>query len=375
MSNLFVLKEQLQAFYARYSKEVDKIVHFLLAFIVFYLINSKIGYMEAVSNPIVALILALICAFLPGTLTVLAAAVLILIHIFALSMGVMAVTAALFAIMFIFYFRFTPETSMIVLLVMVAYLFKIPFAVPISFALMGTPSCIIPIIFGTMIYSMISYLETSATAVTGASGMAGEISLFASRILQNKEMWIYIASFVVAVLVVYTLRKSEFDQSWKIAVASGAVADIIVIVAGSIVFSTPIDYVTLIFGNMISVALALILEFFIFSVDYSKAEKFQYEDDEYYYYVKAIPKVSVAVPEKRVKKISRRKTDLRKHESKSKEHPMKESPEASSAPAEKPAEKSYIPGMTEEMLLAKQLQEEMDLEKILKNELDDKEDK
>ena len=375
MSNLFVLKEQLQAFYARYSKEVDKIVHFLLAFIVFYLINSKIGYMEAVSNPIVALILALICAFLPGTLTVLAAAVLILIHIFALSMGVMAVTAALFAIMFIFYFRFTPETSMIVLLVMVAYLFKIPFAVPISFALMGTPSCIIPIIFGTMIYSMISYLETSATAVTGASGTAGEISLFASRILQNKEMWIYIASFVVAVLVVYTLRKSEFDQSWKIAVASGAVADIIVIVAGSIVFSTPIDYVTLIFGNMISVALALILEFFIFSVDYSKAEKFQYEDDEYYYYVKAIPKVSVAVPEKRVKKISRRKTDLRKHESKSKEHPMKESSEASPAPAEKPAEKSYIPGMTEEMLLAKQLQEEMDLEKILKNELDDKEDK
>lgn len=240
---------------------------------------------------------------------------------------------------------------------------------------MGTPSCIIPIIFGTMIYSMISYLETSATAVTGASGMAGEISLFASRILQNKEMWIYIASFVVAVLVVYTLRKSEFDQSWKIAVASGAVADIIVIVAGSIVFSTPIDYVTLIFGNMISVALALILEFFIFSVDYSKAEKFQYEDDEYYYYVKAIPKVSVAVPEKRVKKISRRKTDLRKHESKSKEHPMKESSETSPAPAEKPAEKSYIPGMTEEMLLAKQLQEEMDLEKILKNELDDKEDK
>ncbi len=61
---------------------MDKIVHFLLAFIVFYLINSKIGYMEAVSNPIVALILALICAFLPGTLTVLAAAVLILIQYF-----------------------------------------------------------------------------------------------------------------------------------------------------------------------------------------------------------------------------------------------------------------------------------------------------
>ena len=195
--------------------------------------------------------------------------------------------------------------------------------------------------------------------------MAGEMTLFATQILQNKEMWIYIASFVVAFLVVYTLRTSEFDQSWKIGVAA---------VAGSIVFSVQIDYVTLIFGNIISVLLALILEFFIFSVDYSKAEKFQYEDDEYYYYVKAIPKVSVAVTEKRVKKISRRKTDSKKNENKNRDTRIEEIEEVSPSPAEKTTEKTYIPGMTEEMLLAKQLQEEMDLEKLLKNELDDKDE-
>src|SRR5699024_11972654 len=98
MSNLFVLKEQLQAFYAKYSKEVDKIVQFLLAFIVFYLVNSKIGYMEAVANPRVTLILALICAFLPGTLTVLVTAALILIHVYALSRGGMMLRGALFAV-------------------------------------------------------------------------------------------------------------------------------------------------------------------------------------------------------------------------------------------------------------------------------------
>lgn len=372
MSNLFVLKEQLQTFYARYSKEVDKIVHFLLAFIVFYLVNSKLGFMETAAHPIVTLILALICAFLPGILTVIAAAVLILLHVYALSMGVMLVTAALFFVMFIFYFRFTPEKSVIVLLVMVAYLFKIPFAVPLSFALMETPVCIIPIFFGTMVYSMINYLELSATAVTGAKGMTGEITLFASQILQNKEMWIYIAAFSVAVLVVYTLRKSEFDQSWKIGIAAGAVADMIVIVAGSIAFDAHIDYIMLIFGNIISVVLALILEFFIFSVDYSKAEKFQYEDDEYYYYVKAIPKVSVAIPEKRVKKISRRKPESKKSEIRNKEGQMKERDEKAVSSVEKSAEKTYIPGMTEEMLLAKQLQDEMDLEKLLKDELEEK---
>ena len=33
--------------------------------------------------------------------------------------------------------------------------------------------------------------------------------------------------------------------------------------------------------------------FFIFNVDYRKSEYLQFEDDGYYYYVKAIPKISV----------------------------------------------------------------------------------
>ena len=52
--------------------------------------------------------------------------------------------------------------------------------------------------------------------------------------------------------------------------------------------------------------MGLILELFFFAVDYAKSENLQFEDDEYYYYVKAIPKLSVASPEKTVKKINER---------------------------------------------------------------------
>ena len=48
----------------------------------------------------------------------------------------------------------------------------------------------------------------------------------------------------------------------------------------------------------------MIVEFFAFHVDYSRAEKVQFEDDEYYYYVRAIPKITVATPSKTVKKIN-----------------------------------------------------------------------
>lgn len=43
---------------------------------------------------------------------------------------------------------------------------------------------------------------------------------------------------------------------------------------------------------------------FRFNLDYSRTEKVQFEDDEYYYYVKAVPKMTVATPEKKVKKIT-----------------------------------------------------------------------
>ena len=39
-------------------------------------------------------------------------------------------------------------------------------------------------------------------------------------------------------------------------------------------------------------------------MDYSRTEKVQFEDDEYYYYVKAVPKMTVAAPAKTVKRIN-----------------------------------------------------------------------
>ena len=67
-------------------------------------------------------------------------------------------------------------------------------------------------------------------------------------------------------------------------------------------------------GTLGSLLLALVVEFFVLSVDYSRTEYTQFEDDEYYYYVKAVPKMSIAVSNKKVKKInSRHRTGRKKH--------------------------------------------------------------
>ena len=62
---------------------------------------------------------------------------------------------------------------------------------------------------------------------------------------------------------------------------------------------------TLIFGLLVSVMLAMIYNFFFFSVDYTRTEYVQFEDDDYYYYVKAVPKIAISRTDVKVQEINK----------------------------------------------------------------------
>ena len=48
----------------------------------------------------------------------------------------------------------------------------------------------------------------------------------------------------------------------------------------------------------------LVIVYLFFNMDYSRIESVQFEDDDYYYYVKAVPKVTVSDSLRTVKTIS-----------------------------------------------------------------------
>lgn len=111
-------------------------------------------------------------------------------------------------------------------------------------------------------------------------------------------------AFVAVVLFVNLLRTRAFDYAWRIAVIAGGVIYILVILAGDFCLSITVAMVPMILSTVISVLAGFVLEFFVFGGDYSRTERLEYEDDEYYYYVKAVPKASVATSERSIKKIN-----------------------------------------------------------------------
>ncbi|MGO5052000.1 hypothetical protein ACTQ6A_05690 [Lachnospiraceae bacterium LCP25S3_G4] len=308
MSNLFVWKEQLQKLYANQSRYIDKIIRFILGLLVFGLINGNIGFMKAVSQPIATVVFAVIFTFVPLSLMAVVAAAMILLHFYTLSMPLALVVGAVFLLMFIFYFRFTPKSALILLLTPVAFVLKVPYIIPIAYGLIGSPIYVVPIACGTMTYYILSYVKASVTTIksSDANGLIGKVTVFSKQIFQNKEMLVVIAAFTICLLLVYNVRKMSMDHAWKIAIITGAIANLVVIVAGNMMFDIQTPYVQLILGSVVAIFVGIVLEFFVFSVDYSRTEHLEFEDDEYCYYVKAVPKLSVAVPEKTVKRINER---------------------------------------------------------------------
>ena len=59
-------------------------------------------------------------------------------------------------------------------------------------------------------------------------------------------------------------------------------------------------------GGIVSCVLAVVIQFMFFNVDYTRTERLQFEDDEYYYYVKAVPKSIIAGSDKQVKHFNKK---------------------------------------------------------------------
>lgn len=306
MTNLLVMKECLKSIYGKYEVYITPLGKFFLSLITFLLINGKLGYMTKINSLAVVLIAALLCSFLPMNFMIVMAALFILLHLYAFSMECAVVVLALFLIMFLLYFRFSPKDTVAVLLAPVCCLLKVPFAVPLSMGLIGTPSSVVSVSCGVMIYSILQYISESVTTLNtmDAENAVQKYRYVVDGLLNNKTMLVTLIAFAAAVFVVYFVRRLRVDHAWTIAMVAGALVGVIILLAGDLKYDTNISIIETVIGAVISLAIVKVLEFFVFNVDYSRTEYVQFEDDEYYYYVKAVPKITVAKPAKTVKQIT-----------------------------------------------------------------------
>lgn len=313
MTSLLVWKEHLKAVYARFNIVIQPVVRFCFALVTFICINANLGYMTRLKNPVIPVVLALVCSLLPYGATVFLAGCFMIAHVYAVSFEMALIVLVLLLVVAILYYGFKPGDSYLMVLAPLAFLLKVPFAVPLLVGLGGSLTGVIPVCCGVFLYYLLMYVKQNAGVLISDTSVdiVQKYSQIIKSVVFNENMMAMMATCAVGILVVYLIRRLSLDYSWIIAIVAGSMTQLLILFVGDFLFSVSFPASQVLIGVGLSALLAFIYDFFIFSVDYTRTEFVQFEDDDYYYYVKAVPKMTVSTPDVKVQKINTRKRSSR----------------------------------------------------------------
>ena len=303
MEQLLLIREYLKAFVSKYENYVRPISKFLLALVALLMINGKVGFSSRLTNGAIVLIVALVASFLPIGFIPVVAALFIFLHLYSLSLEAFIVIGIVMALLFLLFFRFSPKGTVLLVLTPILFQMKIPYIMPLVAGLVSTPAAIVSVGSGAILYYMLTFVSENADAIRGmaSSDELTKIKFILDELIYDKEMLMIVIAFAVTIIIVSIIRRLPVDHAWTIAIIAGTLTDIVVILFGDLKFGTYISIVGLLFGSLLGVLITFILQFFLFNLDYSRTEKVQFEDDDYYYFVKAVPKVKPMVRGKKSK--------------------------------------------------------------------------
>lgn len=306
MTALLELRENLKKIYSRNEAFILPVIKFLLGVIVLSIINGKMGYMTKLDNMAIVLIVSLLCSFLPTGFMAFFAMMFAVLHMYALSIETAAVGLVVFLLLYLLFLRFTAKEALVVVLTPVLCMLKLPYVMPVAMGLIGTPASCVSVGCGVVVYYLLQTVITNAPTINsmGAEEATAKLRLLIDGMLGNKAMLVMIAAFAITVIVVYLIRRMSVDHSWTIAMVAGVMIEVMILLVGDLMYDTNLSIVSVLLGAVVTLIACKIIEFFRFCLDYSRTEKVQFEDDEYYYYVKAVPKMTVAAPTNTVKKIN-----------------------------------------------------------------------
>lgn len=309
MTELFVMRDKISRFVKEYETWFLIIAKFIGMMFVFNCVNSQLGYFEILDNPMVNVLLSLICSIIPGSFSVFIVAAVITAHMMKLSVLIGALVIVVMLILYLMFLKFAPEQSVVLLAVPVLMQYDMHFMIPILAGMFFSPYAVVPAVIGLFMVKFLGYAGGAASIVgTGMSfnleAIVEAMGTIIGQVTDDKMIWLYAIAAAVAMAVVFIISQFSFDYAWYAAIAAGAAAEIVVAFFCAAAFGIDLNIIGLVAGAVIGALLAMLLQFMKCAVDYSRKEYVQFEDDDYYYYVKAIPKISVSGAEKNVVKVN-----------------------------------------------------------------------
>lgn len=306
MSTLLVIKQRIKEIYASHHSVIIPVLKAMIGLFMLLAINDKIGFMAPLNNFFVVLLLTALCAVLPMAGIVCIGCLVVFLHLMALSTEIALIAIAIFVVMLLLYLRFCSKQLILLVLIPLSFYLGLPYIMPLAMGILCGPTALLTLVCGIIIHFYIDYVSLNALAIQeiAATDSMSRIRAGLDAVIHNDALTLALISFVIAMLVVYILRKQAIDHAWSTSIFAGAIVNVILNLLGILIFDNGPSVLGLIFSTIIAVPVAMLIGFLFVGLDYSRTERVQFEDDDYYYYVKAVPKMHIQTPSKTIKRIN-----------------------------------------------------------------------
>ena len=305
MTLFLEFRELIKNFVTQNSAVASGICKFVLAFVSINVISNTAGGDDFVGIFLTALVLSLVCAFMPVNFTVFSSAVISVYFLKDSSLIMAGVMASLYIITFLMYMSYTPENGWIILLAFLLMSFHQPMFLPVAVGLMKRPAASLSVVLGVFFYEMFDMISVvNAQLLSGEGTDVGAESLLLNQLLSNKVLVIYVTASVITVCVVYLISRIHFDYSYITAGILGLILEFLIYIGAVLIGNIHLSVLMIVLRFFIALVMILFFVLWNYNLDYSRSEFLEFEDADYRYFVKAVPKSQMSVRDKKIHRIN-----------------------------------------------------------------------
>ena len=301
MTFLIQLRTKIRHFIITREEWVVRLLRFAIVLAVLLVMNRCFGYQKILNHWWVSVVIAGISMLLP-----LAGSTFIvgLMHLMTLSTDAAVIALVLLAIGYAVSAYFRSDDTYNMMVIPACRYLNIPFVVPMEAGLMRSIHELPTIICGSVLSYYLKTVVENASSFLDPNTDLSAAELLQGQILNNSMFYIYLVAMTAMFLVVYTVRTKGIEHAWLVGVLSGVVVEFVLMLAGILFTGEKESIPLLVIGNVVTLIVGLGMVFFARGFDYTRTEHVQFEDDEYYYYVTAVPKMHIPEQEKEIKRIT-----------------------------------------------------------------------
>jgi len=302
LTKLLEFRGMARSFFQKYQLIIEPVFRFVISYMAFHTINTALAYNTKVANPVIEIGMAAVGAFLPPVVLILMCALLAILQVYSASPILAALVVVIFAVLYCFIARFSGKYGYAVVAIPILFVFKMPYLIPLLLGMIATPMAIFPAASGVIVYFVFKVIQEAAVR-QDITSLDATLALYidvVNNLFKHKEMFITVAIFAVVIFVMWLVRKMRFEFVFELTIVLGAIINIIGFLLANLQMDINVGTGSMILGTIGSMLIVFAAQFFRVVLDYTAVEHVQFEDDDYYYYVKAVPKIGVTMLQKNV---------------------------------------------------------------------------